>query len=103
MAPNPDFESHSFNPFSVDEEFQNNEIFSLDTKYYVPGEVKDQLKSLQLNLFSVLHLNIRIMKKHFEAFQGFTESSNFKFSAICLSKTSTSRNFRFKLSATKIL
>ena len=53
MAPNSDFESRSFNPFS---EFQNKElepdvnyyldqISSLDTKYYVPGEIKDQLKS----------------------------------------------------------
>ena len=27
------------------------------------------------------------MKKHFEAFQDFIESLNFKFSAICLSET----------------
>ena len=27
------------------------------------------------------------MKKHFEAFQDFAESLNFKFSAICLSET----------------
>ena len=68
MAPNLDFESQSFNFFSINEEFQNNEISSLDAKYYVPGEGKDQLKSLQLNSFSVFHLNIRSMKKHFEAF-----------------------------------
>ena len=60
---------------------------SLDTKYYVPDEVKDQPKILQLNSFSVFHLNIRSMKKHFEAFQDFIESLNFKFSAICLSET----------------
>ena len=62
MAPNSDFESQFFNPFSVNEDPQNNEldpdvnyyldeISSLDTKYYVPVEVKDQLKSLQLNPF----------------------------------------------------
>ena len=39
------------------------------------------------NSFSVIHLNIRSMKKHFEAFQDFIESSNFKFSAICPSQT----------------
>ena len=99
MAPNSDFESQSFNPFfSVNEELQHNELdpnvnyyldetSSLYTKYYVPDEVRDQLKSLQLNSFSVLHLNIRSMKKHFEAFQDFIESLNFKFSAICLSET----------------
>ena len=84
IAPNSDFESQFLNPFSVNEELQNNElepdvnyyldeISSLDTKYYVPDEVKDQLKSLQLNSFTVFHLNIRSMKKHFEAFQDFTE------------------------------
>ena len=49
-------------------------------------DTKDQLKSLQLNSFSVLHLNIRSMKKHFEAFQYFIETLNFKFNAICLSE-----------------
>ena len=97
MAPDSDFESQFFHPFPVNEELQNNEldpdvnyyldeISSLDTKYYVPDEVKDQLKSLQLNSFSVFNLNIRSMKKHFEAFQDFIQSLNFKFSAICLSE-----------------
>ena len=98
MAPSSDFEFQFFNSFTVNEELVNNEldpdlsyyldqISFLDTKYYVPGEVKDQLKSLQLNLFSILHLNIRSMRKYFEAFQDFTESLNFKFSVICLSET----------------
>ena len=69
IATNSDFESRSFNPFSVNEELQNNErdtdanyyldqISSRDTKYYVRGEIKSQLKKFQLNLFIVLHLNI---------------------------------------------
>ena len=56
-GPNSDFESQFFNLFSVNEELQNNELdpdvnyyldetSSLETKYYVPDEVKDQLKSL---------------------------------------------------------
>ena len=51
MAPNFDFESQFFNPFSVNEELQNNEldpdvnyclgeISSLDAKYYVHDEVR---------------------------------------------------------------
>ena len=98
MAPDSDFESQFFNPFSVNEELQNNEldldinnyldgISSPDTKYCVPYEIKHQLKSLQLNSSSVFHLNIRSMKKHFETFQDFIESLNVKFSAICLSET----------------
>ena len=87
-----------FHHFLVNEELQNNEldpdvnyyldeISSIDTKYYAHDEVKDQLKSLQLNSFSVLHLNIRSMKKHFQDFHNFIESLNSKFSAICLSET----------------
>ena len=45
----------------------------------MPGEVKNQLKSLQLTTIS--------MRKYFEAFQDFIESLNFKFSAIYLSET----------------
>ena len=95
MALNSDFQSQFFNPISVNEELQNNEldpdvnyyldeISSLDTKCYVPDDVKDQPKNLQLNSLSVFHLNIRSMKKHFEAFEDFIESLNFEFSAICL-------------------
>ena len=58
MAPNSNFESQFFNLSSLNEELQNNgldpdanyyldEISSLDTKYYVTDEVKDQLKSIQ--------------------------------------------------------
>ena len=87
MVPNSDFQS----PFSVNAEPQNNEldfdvtyyqdqISSFDDKYYVPGEVKDQIKSLQLNSFSVLYLNIGSMRN----------------------LGSFSRNFRFKFPATMI-
>ena len=95
MAPNLEFQ---FFNFFFDEEFENNEldpdinyfldqISSLDDKYIVPDEVKDHLKNIQLNSFSAFHLNIRSMKKYFEALQDFIESLNFKFSAICFSET----------------
>ena len=97
MVANSDFYSQSFNPFSVYEQLQINELYPdvsyyldqisfVDTKYYVLGEVKDQLKNLQLNSFSVLDSNIRSMGKNFEAFQEFNESLNLRFSAICLSE-----------------
>ena len=119
MAPNSDFESQSFNYFSVNEVLHHHyhhhhniinylyQFSSLDSKYYVPGEVEDQLKSLYSN--SVLHLNIRSMRKHFKAFQNFNESLNFKFSAICLSETwlqpheTSDSNFRFKFSYKDII
>ena len=98
MAPNFGFESQPFNTFTVNEELLENEldpnvnyyldqISSLETKQYAHGEVKDQLKSLQLNSFCVLHLNATSLRKHFEAFQDFIESLNFKLNAICLSET----------------
>ena len=67
MAPNSDFkpQSQSFNPFTVNEELQNNELdpdinYYLDqiSSMYLPGELKNQLKRLQLNSFSVFHLNL---------------------------------------------
>ena len=62
MAPNVDFQSQFFNLFSVSQELQNKEldpnvsyyldqVSSLDTKNYVPGEVKNQLKGPQFNAF----------------------------------------------------
>ena len=56
----------------------------------MPVEVRYQLKRLQLNSLSVLHLNIRSMKKNFDGFQDFIdfiEDIDFSFSVICLSET----------------
>ena len=95
------------NELDPDVNYYVDQISFLDSKYYVPGEVKDQLKSLQLNSFSVLHLNIRLIKKHFEAFQDFNKSSLIK-SLLKLqiqcnlpfrNLASASPNFRFKFSA----
>ena len=59
MPPNSSFESHSFNPFSINEDFRDNnqdpdvnlfqtQISSLDTSYYIPNEVKkEKLENFQ--------------------------------------------------------
>ena len=89
MAPNGSFGSQSFNPFPVNEDLKDNDqdpdvnlyqtqIYSLDTSYYIPNEVKENLENFQQKSFSVLHLNIRSMSKNF---------FSFSFSAICLSET----------------
>ena len=55
MPPNSSFEFHSFNPFSINEDFKDNDqdpdvnffrtqISSLDTSYYIPNEVKEKLE-----------------------------------------------------------
>ena len=98
MPPNGSFESQSFNPVSVNEDLKDNDqdpevnfyqtqISSIDTSYYIPNEIKENLEIFQQKPFSVLHLNIRSMSKNFESFWGFLDSLCFSFSVICLSET----------------
>ena len=82
MPPNGSFETQSFNPFSVNENFKDNDqdpdvnfyqtqISSLDTSYYILNEVKENLEIFQQKSFSVLHLNIRSMSKNLNHFENF--------------------------------
>ena len=59
MPPNGSFETQSFNPFSVNEDLKDNDqdpgdnfyqtqISSLDTSYYIPNEVRENLENLQI-------------------------------------------------------
>ena len=77
MSPNGSFESQSFNPSSINEDLKNDDqdpdvnfyqtqISTLDTSYYIPNEVKENLENFQQKSFSVLHLNICSMSKNFE-------------------------------------
>ena len=68
------------------EKYDNETLKSLDTPYLMPGELHNFLDSSS-NQFSVLHLNIRSIKKNFENFKLFLNSINFTFSVICLSET----------------
>ena len=92
------FEYLSFNPFCLQENFMNNEcdpdvnfyqnnVSNVEANYFLITEVKSSLANFCPNDFSVLHLNIRNMKKNFENFKEFFKSLNVSFSAICLSKT----------------
>ena len=56
MPPNGSFESQSFDPFSVNQDLKDNaqdadvnfcqtQISSLDTTYYIPNEVKENLEN----------------------------------------------------------
>ena len=58
MPRNGNFVSQSFNPFSVDEDLKDNDrdpdvnlyqtqISSLDSSYYIPSEVKENLENFQ--------------------------------------------------------
>ena len=69
-----------------DVNFFNKKFQSLDTPYLMPGEFHNFLDNSS-DQFSVLHLNIRSIKKNFENFKLFLNSINFTFSVICLSET----------------
>ena len=69
-----------------DVNFFNKKFQSLDTPYLMPGEFHNFLDNSS-DQFSVLHLNIRSIKKNFENFELFLNSINFTFSVICLLET----------------
>ena len=69
-----------------DVNFFNKIYRSLGTPYLMPGEFHNFLDNLS-DQCSVLHLNIRSIKKNFENFKLSFNSINFTFSVICLSET----------------
>ena len=113
MTPEPNFEDMSFKPFTVNEHstidpeldpdtnfFES--ISSLDTKYFTVNETKTFVSNIDSESFTVLHLNIRSMKKNSESFQEFFKDLKFNFSAICLSETwcestDATKNSNYKL------
>ena len=69
-----------------DVNFYQNDVSNVEANYFLMTEVKSSLASFDPNAFSVLHLNIRSMKKNFENFKEFLENLSVTFSAICLSE-----------------
>ena len=79
------FECLSFDPFSLQENFMNNQcdpdvdfyqnnVSNVDVNYFLMTEVKSSLASFDPNAFSALHLNIKSMKKNFENFKDFLKN-----------------------------
>ena len=60
--------------------FSNKYVKNFDTKYLSPDDFKDFIEKPVTNLFSILHLNIRSIKKNFDNFKK-------NFSVICFSET----------------
>ena len=97
MAPDANFESMSYNPFTVNDNFFNSEsdpdinfysdISSLNTKYFNRIEIREGFECLCKNGFSVLHVKIRSIHKNFETFRNFYSKLKCTFSVICFSKT----------------
>ena len=74
MTPEPNFEGMSFKPFTVNEHstiepeldpdtnfFES--ISSPDTKYFTVNETKTFVNNIDSESFTILHLNIRSIKK----------------------------------------
>ena len=98
MTPEPNFEDMCFKPFTANEHSTINpeldpvthffgSISSLDTRYFTVNETKTFVSNIDSESFTVLHLNMRSMKKNFESFQEFCKDIKYNFSAICLSET----------------
>ena len=113
MTAEPNFWNMSFNPFTVNEHSTVNPEFdpdtnyfesisSLNTKYFAVNQTETFVSNIDSESFTVLHFNIRSIKKNFEIFQEFFKDLNFNFSAICLSDTwcesiDATKNCNYKL------
>ena len=97
MAHDANFESMSYNPFAVNDNFLNfesdpdinfySDMSPPDTKCFSPNEIGEGFECLCENGFSVLHVNIRSINKNFETFKNFYSRLNCKFSVMCFSET----------------
>ena len=118
MTPDINFQSLSYNTFSIHESAINSEhdpdinfyqdISSLETHYCSPNDFQNKFQCFLKDSFSVLHLNIRSMNKNFESFKEFYLTINFKFSIFCFLETWVgkiffSNNSNFQLSGYEVL
>ena len=97
MAPDVNFESMSYNPFTVNYNFFNSEsnphvkfysdISPLDKNHFNPNEIREGFECLCKNGSSVLHVNIRSINKDLETIKIFYSKLNCTFSVICLIET----------------
>ena len=118
MTPGINFESLSYNPFSIHESSINSEhdpdinfyqdISSFERHYWSPNDFKNNLQCFLKDFFFVLHLNIRSININFELFKEFYSTINFELSIVCFSETwvdniSFSKNSNFQLSGYQVL
>ena len=95
---NLDFEKINFNPFKTIEtlldKFSDSELtlfnenmLNLDTSYFIPEEASQYLTNVDSKSLSILHVNIRSLKKNFENFKLLLSNLSFCFKIICLTET----------------
>ena len=96
-TPESDFKNLKFSSFDLqnillnnsndpDDNFFNTNQFS-DTNYFTIEETKSKLFCSDDKSFSVLHLNIRSLKKNFDKLVDFLATLSFDFKVICISET----------------
>ena len=96
MTPDINFESLSYNSFSIHESSINGkhdpdinfyqDTSSLETHCYSPNDFQNNFQCFLKDSFSVLHLQIRTMNRNFESFKEFYSTINFKFRIVCFSE-----------------
>ena len=67
--------------------FFSKNVKNLDTVYVLPEDFHDSLEKPVTSYFSILHLNIRSIKKKFGSFKTFLSFLDYMFSIICFSET----------------
>ena len=117
MTPDINFESLSYNLFSICESSINSEhdpyinfyqdVCSLETHYCRPNNFQNNFQCLLKISFSVLYLNITSMNKNFKSFKEYYSTINFKFSIVCFSETwvddiSFNKDSNFQLSSYQV-
>ena len=70
------------NAYDPDLNFFSKNVKNLDTVYVLPEDFHGSLEKPVTSYFSILHLNIRSIKKHFENFKTFLSSLDFTFSIL---------------------
>ena len=99
MAPYATLDTLSFNPFSINENMNDNNLdpdlnffhesvfSSLDTDYVSPEDYKSKFTDCTGNSFPVLHLNIRSLSKNFESLKELYNLLSLMFSIVRFSET----------------
>ena len=75
------------NAYDTDLNFFSKNVKNLDMVYVLPEDFHDFLAKPGTGYFSILHLNIRSIKKFFKSFKTYFSALDFTFSIICFSET----------------
>ena len=75
------------NAYDPDLNFVSKNVKNLDTVYVLLEDFHNSLEKPVTSYFSILHVKIRSIKKHFESFKTFFSSLDLTFSILCFSET----------------